>query len=84
MKGFHLTDNELAKLRGAHRGAKRTNANAAYKINAIILLGTGWKLKQVKQALLLDDETLRLYVEKYRQGDVTALIPQTIKVPRHN
>jgi transposase len=79
MKGFHLTDNELAKLREAHRDAKRTNANAAYKINAIILLGTGWKLKQVKQALLLDDETLRLYVDKYRQGGVTALIATNYK-----
>jgi len=58
-------------LREAHWDVKRTNANAAYKINVIILLGTGWKLKQ---ALLLDDETLRSYVEKYRQGDVTELI----------
>ncbi|NOY73961.1 MAG: IS630 family transposase [Gammaproteobacteria bacterium] len=74
-----LTDNELVKLSEAHRDAKRTNANAAYKINAIILLGTGWKLKQVKQALLLDDETLRSYVEKYRQGGVTALITTSYK-----
>jgi transposase len=74
MKGFVLTIDELAELKEAHRKAKRSNAHAAYKINAVILLGTGWKLKQVKQALLLDDETLRSYLERYREGRVKALI----------
>jgi len=73
MKGFYLSDDELTGLREAHRRAKRLNANAAYKINAVILLGTGWKVKRVKEALLLDDETLRSYVEKYRQGGVKEL-----------
>ncbi|RDH43168.1 hypothetical protein [Zooshikella ganghwensis] len=45
-----------------------------YKINAVILLGSGWKLKQVKEALLIDDETLRSYVEKYRSGGVKKLL----------
>ncbi len=49
-------------------------ASVAYKINVVILLGTGWKLKQVKKALLLDDETLRSYLEKYRQGGLKELI----------
>lgn len=74
MKGFKLTKIELAELKESHRQAKRSNANAAYKINAVILLGTGWKLKQVKQALLLDDETLKSYVNKYREGGVIELI----------
>jgi len=74
MKGFTLTDDALAELKASHRSAKRSNANAAYKINAVILLGTGWKIKQVKEALLLDDETLRSYVAKYRNGGVKKLI----------
>lgn len=74
MKGFYLSETELAELRLAHQQAKRSNASAAYKINAVILLGTGWKLRQVKEALLLDDETLRTYLEKYREGGVEALI----------
>ena len=74
MKGFTLTTEELEILRSAHRGAKRTNANAAYKINAVILLGSGWTLKKVNSALLLDDETLRSYVEKYRSGGVRELL----------
>lgn len=74
MKGFHLSTKELEILRSAHRDAKRTNANAAYKINAVILLGSGWTLKKVKNALLLDDETLRSYADKYRDGGITALL----------
>ena len=72
MKGFYLKDNELVVLKKAHK--EERNLHAAYKINAVILLGTGWKLKQVKEALLLDDETLRSYVEKYREGGVQKLI----------
>lgn len=74
MKGFTLTTGELEMLRSAHRDAKRTNAHAAYKINAVILLGTGWPLKKVKNALLLDDETLRSYVGKYRDGGIESLL----------
>ena len=74
MKGFYLEDAELSALREAHREAKRSNANVAYQINAVILLGTGWKLKQVKKALLLDDETLRSYVTKYRRSGLQELI----------
>ena len=48
-------------LRSAHRAER--NRRAAYKINAVILLGTGWTLAEVSEALLLDDETLRSYVE---------------------
>jgi transposase len=74
MKGFTLSSKELEILRSAHRDAKRTNANAAYKINAVILLGSGWTLKKVKNALLLDDETLRSYVNKYRDGGINSLL----------
>lgn len=71
MKDFWLTKEELKELRIAHRAER--NRNAAYKINAVILLGTGWKLKQVKNALLIDDETLRSYVGKYKSGGIKKL-----------
>lgn len=74
MKGFTLTTDELEILRSAHRDARRTDAHAAYKINAVILLGTGWTLKKVKNALLLDDETIRSYVEKYQNGGIPRLL----------
>jgi len=62
----------LLYWRAAHKAER--SLRAAYKINAVILLGTGWKLKKVKEALLLDDETLRSYVEKYRKGGIQKLI----------
>jgi len=71
MKNFHLTPAQAEELRLTHRAER--NRNAAYKINAVILLGTGWKLKAVKEALLLDDETLRSYVKKYQMGGVNFL-----------
>jgi len=77
MKDFLLKNDELVVLRAAHKAER--NRRAAYKINAVILLGTGWKLKQVKEALLLDDETLRSYVEKYREGGIQKLIVTNYK-----
>ncbi len=53
MKNFHLKKKEIDDLRAAHRAER--NRQAAYKINAVILLGTGWTLKHVKKALLLDE-----------------------------
>lgn len=72
MKGFYLTKEQLADLRIAHRCER--NKHAAYKINAVILLGDGWKLKQVREALLLDDETLRKYVAMYPDGGIEELV----------
>ena len=80
MKNFYLTESQLIELRCAHQAER--NRNAAYKINAVILLGTGWTLKAVKEALLIDDETLRSYVEKYRKGGIDELI-QTHYLGRH-
>lgn len=73
MKGFHLTKRELLELKLAHRRARVTDEGIAYKINTIILLGTGWKVQNVKDALLLDDETLRAYVNLYRKGGIEQL-----------
>lgn len=72
MKNFWLTADQVRELREAHRAER--NRHAAYKINAVILLGTGWKLKAVREALLLDDETLRSYIEKYRSGGIAELV----------
>lgn len=75
MKGLYLTEQELIELRAAHREAKRHGASSsAYKINAIILLGTGWTFTKVKEALLLDEETISRYVARYKQGGISYLI----------
>ncbi len=62
MKDFVLKNDELVVLRAAHKVER--NLRGAYKINAVILLDTGWRLKQVKEALLLDDETHKILCEK--------------------
>jgi transposase len=74
MKEFILTPEELDELRAAHRVAKQKNAKEAYKINAVILLGSDWSIEEVVEALLLDDETLRNYVLKYREGGLKKLL----------
>ena len=72
VKDFWLSTEQIEELRAAHRLER--NKHAADKIKAVILLGSGWKLRDVKEALLLDDETLRSYVEKYKSGGVDKLV----------
>jgi len=62
MKNFQLSQEELIKLRAAHQGDR--DKRSAYRMNAIILLGSGWTPKQVSAALLIDDSTIRFYVKR--------------------
>lgn len=52
MNGFYLTPAQLSELRMAHKS--ECYKRSVYKINAVILLGSGWKLKEVREALLLE------------------------------
>lgn len=63
MKEFTLTPNQLSELRKVHRSCK--DKRYAYRINAIILLGSGWSYQEVANALLLDEETIRNYQQRY-------------------
>jgi len=72
MKGFELSKDELVALKRAHKSEHYKRS--AYKINVVILLGSGWTLEEVKDALLLDEETLRSYVNKYQKGSLPALL----------
>lgn len=74
MKNFSLTQEQQIMLRLEHKHAKKHSAKLAYRINAVLLLGTGWTLEQVSNALLLDIETLRSYVEKFEEGGVKKLL----------
>ncbi len=52
MKGFDLTQEEIQELRVAHKTAIiNKDAKSAYKLNALILLGSGWKIDEVVEAL---------------------------------
>ena len=72
MKGFHLSNGELAKLHLAHRSEH--NKRFAYRIHAVILLGSGYTLKKVKEVLFIDDETLSSYVKSYRALGLEGLL----------
>lgn len=72
MKGFELSKDELAGLKRAHKSEHYRRS--ADKIKCVVLLGSGWTIEEVKDALLLDDETLRSYVKKYLDGGLPALL----------
>lgn len=72
MKNFELSPEEIKALRFAHK--KEGSKSKAYRINAVILLGTGWTVKQVAEALLLDEDTLSNYIKKYKEGGFSNLL----------
>ena len=71
MQDYRLDKQELAELRAAHRAAR--NAREAYRLNAVILLGSGWSPSEVAAALLIDDDTVRNHFKRYKQGGLAAL-----------
>lgn len=77
MNGFQLTSHQVKHLKLLHR--KQKDRRAADRIKAIVLLGTGWTLKAVSEALLLDTETLRSYVNKYREGKINKVLELNYK-----
>jgi transposase len=53
---------------------KQRDKRLAYRINATILFGTGWSVADVAQALLIDEDTVRNWLEKYRHGGEEELL----------
>jgi transposase len=72
MNNFHLTSKQLAALRVLHKTQR--DKRFAYRLNAIILLGTGWTVAQVAEALLVDETTIYNWIEKYQQGSTDELL----------
>lgn len=72
MNGFELTPQEVKRLRVLHKQQK--DRRAADKIKTVVLLGTGWTLSAVSEALLLDEGTLRGYIDRYRNGGINKVL----------
>ena len=72
MQDYQLTPLELGALRAAHQRVR--DAREAYRLNAVILLGTGWRVREVAEALLIDPDTVRRHFQRYREGGITALL----------
>src|SRR5271163_2359308 len=72
MRNFELTAIERQKLKKAHRHAKEKWA--ADRLKAIYLLGIGWTLELTSEALMVDIETLRNWIDRYRNGGIQKLL----------
>ena len=77
MTEFTLSEEEISTLKRAHRAVKKKRD--AYRINAIVLLGTGRTIREVAEALFLDDETIRNYLNRYKTGKINALLNDDYK-----
>jgi len=72
MDDFRLTAKQITTLKALHR--KQRDRRFADRLKAIVLLGSGWSVTQVAEALLVDEATVRNWLEKYRQGGETELL----------
>ena len=71
MKGF-LTEEQVIALRVAHKSIK--DKKLADRIKAILALHTGFSYEQIAQLLLLDEVTLRRYIQKFQEQGVSGLL----------
>jgi transposase len=72
MLDYILTASELAELKRYHkRCKKRTEAD---RMKAVYLLGKGWSVVQVAEALLLEDDAIRRYFQQYKEGGLRGLL----------
>ena len=77
MTVFKLTQDEISSLKVTHRTTKKKRD--ADRIKAIILLGTGWSIREVAEVLMLDDETIRNYLNRYKEGNLKLLLKDSHK-----
>lgn len=72
MKEFSLATEQLNELRRAHRQAK--NKKDADRIKAVYSLAIGHSIAQVASILMIDEETLRNYKDRYEKGGIPELL----------
>jgi transposase len=74
MEKYELPIEELQELRVAHKTSKQVSAYTAYRIHTIILLGMGMTPAEVSEIILLDEDTVRTYFDKYVSGGLVKLL----------
>jgi transposase len=72
MKNYLLSKKELEMLRLAHKGIN--DKRKADRIKAVYLLGKGWTVLAVHEALLVDEDTIRNYYARYEDGNLMGLL----------
>jgi transposase len=73
IRGGFLTNAERLELRALARDGL-SEARAARRANAIILLDKGWSCQEVAEALLIDDDTVRSWRKLYDEHGLTGLV----------
>ena len=68
---YHLNQEELDELEYEHRHT--SDKRYADRLKAVYLLGRGWQVSQVAQALMIDRESVRNHYKRYRKGGLAAL-----------
>jgi len=74
---YLLTEQELIELKALHKQCKkRTEAD---RVKAVYLLGKGWSVVEVIEALLLEDDAVRRYFQLYQAGGIEKLLENNYK-----
>lgn len=68
---YQLTDKELDDLEFEHRHT--SDKRYADRVKTVYLLGKGWSVTKIAEALLIDRETVRNHFKRYRKGGLPAL-----------
>ena len=68
---YHLNAQELDELEFEHRHTP--DKRYADRIKTVYLLGKGWSVSKVAEALMIDRETVRNHYKRYRKGGLEAL-----------
>lgn len=66
-----LSEQQIQQYRQIHRKAK--DKREADKIKTVLLLNQGYSYQQIAEILLLDDETIRRYIDIYQTQGLEAL-----------
>ena len=71
MRDF-LTEEQVKVLKFTHKTIK--DKRLADRIKAVLMVHSGFTFSQISQALLLDEVTIRRYVEKLKEKGVSGLL----------
>jgi transposase len=72
MNNYQLSSKELRVLEIAHKGVREKRK--ADRIKAVYLLGKGWSVSKVHEALMIDESTIRNYHARFKDGDLMGLL----------
>ncbi len=67
-----LTVHQRAELKRAHK--QERDRRCADRIKAVLLIDSGLSFQKVSEYLLLDDQTIRNYIERYERNRIDGLL----------